>query len=299
MSDNVTKKQQPAAPREITIGGPAAGPALVVRADEVMEGDLVIALFADGTTVNTATVGDGILHATSYVAAPAPAEPCDCLACEEYDESETGPGVVLSRTTPWAMCDVAPASAPVVIRRPAPGPDLTQVSGWWAITTVAGVEIARVRAQSAEDMNRAAKALPEVQAALARDGDFHGRQLYRSQAATPGSLPSHAAHPDLRAALAVLTNLRLARPIGDIDADRADVADDTVNGLLIEPRGHGRVAAYWVVEGMLTRADGAPHRSELAVIREKFLEAGWTIEGATTCVFACRPDRTTCEQPAA
>ncbi|WKU45985.1 hypothetical protein Q3V23_19035 [Streptomyces sp. VNUA116] len=53
----------------------------------------------------------------------------------------------------------------------------------WTIMTRAEVEIARVEGATVEDMTRAAKALPEVRANIAREGGFARRRLYRSELA--------------------------------------------------------------------------------------------------------------------
>ncbi|MFC9068819.1 hypothetical protein [Streptomyces harbinensis] len=295
----------PAAPteegasREIMIGGPFAGPALVVRADQVRDDDLIMAAFPAGTTVDAAISGREIPHATPVLAAPAAFDVgCWCGACKEYAHRCTAPAVVLARTTPWGTCAVVSAGDPVAVRRPVSvTTDRGPVSDWWVITTRAGAEVARVQAADYAAVTRAAEQLPEVTAVSRREGGYSVRRLFAAEAATPGCRPAHAAHPDVRAALEALTNLRLARLQDDTETHRtADEIDASVTGLMVEPRGRGRVAAYWMVEGMHTTPEGEAHRAQLDIIRAKFREAGWAVElGSLTCVFAWRPDRTDAE----
>ncbi|MDT0346774.1 hypothetical protein [Streptomyces litchfieldiae] len=109
-----------------------------------------------------------------------------------------------------------------------------------------------------------------------------------------GSLPRHATHPDVVAARAALAEVKPARLTDDIDthrsADERDI-DRSVRGYMLDPRGNGRVAAYWIEGGLHTRPDSEPHTVELGFLRDRFERAGWTVEPKSlTCVFAWRPD---------
>ncbi|MFD4371513.1 hypothetical protein ACFWPY_07965 [Streptomyces sp. NPDC058527] len=111
---------------------------------------------------------------------------------------------------------------------------------------------------------------------------------------TQGSAPKHSTDPDARAALAVLAPLRLAEV-----TDHTDVAgqpgdldhEPSAWGFLVEPRGQGRLALYWVEAGRYVRPDGAPFAVELEIGADKLRKAGWKIEANTRrCVMAWRPE---------
>jgi hypothetical protein len=107
-----------------------------------------------------------------------------------------------------------------------------------------------------------------------------------------GSLPRHAAHPDVVAAREALRELKAARLTDDTDthrsADERDI-DPSVRGYMLEPKGSGLVAAYWVERGLHSLPDGAPHEVQLDILRDRFTDAGWTVDTGLWCVFAWRP----------
>ncbi|MFB7899968.1 hypothetical protein ACFC1B_26995 [Streptomyces xiamenensis] len=125
------------APCEITIDGPFPGPALIVRGDQVLDGDIVYGAFMSGVTVAEAGAGTAFLHAESYIASPAPHTSCGCLGCGQYADNETAPGITLARITPWDVCDVVPADSPVIIRRTYSAEEIagTWRDGWIGIHT--------------------------------------------------------------------------------------------------------------------------------------------------------------------
>ncbi len=96
-----------------------------------------------------------------------------------------------------------------------------------------------------------------------------------------GCLPKHAQHPDVRAALGALTGhskretLRLAALRGDDIEDNPHAA-----GVMVEPRGHGLVALYWLVDGQYRDQDGAPHRVQLEILRTRMAAADWLVEAS-------------------
>ncbi|MCY0961485.1 hypothetical protein [Streptomyces sp. H27-H5] len=99
-----------------------------------------------------------------------------------------------------------------------------------------------------------------------------------------GSLPRHCDNADVRAALLALKGLHLA----ELTDEGHEAATDY--GYMVEPRGQGRVAIYWVRGGDITEADGRPWTVELQIARDRLAEAGWLVEGRSrNCVFAWHP----------
>ncbi|MEK9521443.1 hypothetical protein MIU24_18915 [Streptomyces venezuelae] len=111
---------------------------------------------------------------------------------------------------------------------------------------------------------------------------------------TKGSAPKHSTDPDARAALDALAALRLAEVTDhtDIAAQPGDLDHAPAAwGFLVEPRGHGRVALYWIEAGRYVRPDGEPFAVELEIGAERLRKAGWKIEAGTRrCVMAWRPE---------
>ncbi|MFF2922742.1 hypothetical protein ACFVTP_10115 [Streptomyces celluloflavus] len=77
--------------------------------------------------------------------------------------------------------DVDAVTAPAVEKQQPAKPD--EPSDTWSIMTRSGEEIARVEGATAEDMTRAAEALPAVRASIKREGGFARRRLYTSELA--------------------------------------------------------------------------------------------------------------------
>jgi hypothetical protein len=105
---------------------------------------------------------------------------------------------------------------------------------------------------------------------------------------TKGSTPEHSDDPDVRAAIAALGDLKLAEVTDDFDPKEG--AD--VRGFLVEPRGHGRVAVYWVFAGLLRDHRDKPFRVELQIAADRLRDAGWRVEPTTRAsigIFAWRP----------
>ncbi|APD18582.1 hypothetical protein SEA_PICARD_53 [Streptomyces phage Picard] len=111
---------------------------------------------------------------------------------------------------------------------------------------------------------------------------------------TKGSAPKHSTDPDTRAALDALAALRLAEVTDhtDITAQAGDLDHTQAAwGFLVEPRGHGRVALYWIEAGRYVGPDGKPFAVELEIGAERLRKAGWKIEtGTHRCVMAWRPE---------
>lgn len=137
--------------------------------------------------------------------------------------------------------------------------------------------------------DRAVRPAPQPPAAGSEPAVIEGA-IVSHKGTAKGSLPKHAADPDVRAALDALTPLRLAALADDYDDEEAD---PSIGGVMVEPRGNGRVAAYWLVGGQHRTPDREPWHVELDIIRRKFAEAGWTVEPQSLwCVFAWRPGTT-------
>lgn len=103
--------------------------------------------------------------------------------------------------------------------------------------------------------------------------------LHRGEAR--GCLPKHAQHPDVRAALAALT-AHGARPLQLAALQGDDVEDNPhASGAMVEPRGDGLVAVYWLVDGDHRGEQGKPHRVQLEILRTHLREADWLIEAGT------------------
>ncbi|MCA6093475.1 hypothetical protein LE181_15065 [Streptomyces sp. SCA3-4] len=206
-------------------------------------------------------------------------------------------------------------------------PTRDEPSNTWTITNRNGVEIARVEGATAEDMTRAAEALPRVRATIRREGGFTRRRLWVSEltpadveqvptaieaeqqpvseverrvvegvvvehaGTTEGSRPQHATHPDVVAARAVLSPLKPASVSEDTEITEPDEATPTVRGYLVEPRGNGRIAAYWLEGGLIvSRRDAVNGDVPLSIVADKFRAAGWTVEPRSLrAVFAWRP----------
>ncbi|MFC4506613.1 MULTISPECIES: hypothetical protein [Streptomyces] len=105
---------------------------------------------------------------------------------------------------------------------------------------------------------------------------------------TKGSLPKHSDDPHVRAAIGALGNLKLAELTDDFDPKEG--AD--VRGFMVEPRGHGRVAVYWVFGGLLRDYNDKPFRVELQIAADNLRDACWRVEPtakSSLCMFAWGP----------
>ncbi|MEZ7005041.1 hypothetical protein [Streptomyces sp. AD55] len=112
-------------------------------------------------------------------------------------------------------------------------------------------------------------------------------------ARTRGTHPRYVLDENVRAALEVLAACHFAEVPNDFNPAAevgAEDHDSGVTGLLVEPRGNGHVAAYWVQEGQYVQSDGRPWSHQLRDLRRKFEDAGWTVvPGGRRVVTACRP----------
>ncbi|MEU2179703.1 hypothetical protein [Streptomyces thermolilacinus] len=117
-----------------------------------------------------------------------------------------------------------------------------------------------------------------------------------------GSTPSDATHPDVVAAREALAGLAAATLTDHHDFSEPRDDERNVRGYVINPRGHGRVALYWLEGGRNVRRDEMPHGPALDCLADRMTRRGWTVEKmlrSSLCVFALRPAEDEVEQPAA
>ncbi|MEX2984561.1 hypothetical protein [Streptomyces sp. C36] len=218
------------------------------------------------------------------------------------------------------------AEAPAAEHQEQPARD--EPSDTWTITNRAGVEIARVEGATAEDMTRAAEALPKVRAMIRREGGFTRRRLWVSEltpadveqaptaagaeqqpvaeverrvvegvvvehaGTTEGSWPRHATHPDVIAARAALDGLAVATVTEHHDVTDPTEDEQSVRGYLVDPRKHGRVAVYWLEQGRIVRREDPWRGPSLDCLADRLGRRGWVVEKLTRssqCVFAHVP----------
>ncbi|MEO3851731.1 hypothetical protein ABGB09_29585 [Streptomyces sp. B8F3] len=108
-----------------------------------------------------------------------------------------------------------------------------------------------------------------------------------------GSLPQNTVHPDVIAARIALHPMLPATLTDHSEVTDPDEADPQVRGYMIDPRGGGRVAVYWIEAGLAVRRDDPLHGPSLDAIGHTLHSKGWRIEPilrGTRCFFAWRPD---------
>ncbi|MFE6689626.1 hypothetical protein ACFVFQ_24500 [Streptomyces sp. NPDC057743] len=118
-----------------------------------------------------------------------------------------------------------------------------------------------------------------------------------------GCAPSDATHPDVAAAREALVGLAAATLTDHHDYSEPSDDERTVRGYVIDPRGHGLVALYWLEEGKNVRRDELPHGPALDCLAWTMERSGWEVERmlrSSQCVFAHRPveDAAPAELPA-
>jgi hypothetical protein len=108
-----------------------------------------------------------------------------------------------------------------------------------------------------------------------------------------GSKPSDATHTDVIAACAALANLKPATLTEHHDVSEPTEDELDVRGYVVDPRGGGRVAVYWLEGGRIVRHDDAWHGPSLDCLADRLTRSGWAVEKtlrSSLCVFAHRPD---------
>ncbi|MGW5851987.1 hypothetical protein ACWFQ8_29255 [Streptomyces sp. NPDC055254] len=112
-----------------------------------------------------------------------------------------------------------------------------------------------------------------------------------------GSRPSDITHPDVVAAREALRPLLPATVTEHTEITEPDEADPTVRGYLVEPRGNGRIAAYWIESGLITSRKDKWNGVCVEILAKAFTDAGWKVEPhSLRAVFAWRPDTNTTAQ---
>jgi hypothetical protein len=100
-----------------------------------------------------------------------------------------------------------------------------------------------------------------------------------------GSMPEHADHPDVRAAITALDPLKPAELTGHELKDNPDAS-----GFMVEPREDGNVAVYWLEDGSYRTAKGSIRHTQVTILANRLRAAGWTVRpGRSACVFAHTP----------
>ncbi|MGZ9931950.1 hypothetical protein ACXNSR_18985 [Streptomyces sp. NC-S4] len=108
-----------------------------------------------------------------------------------------------------------------------------------------------------------------------------------------GSTPSHAPHPNVRAACEALSGLAVATLTDRHDVSAPAEEEQAVRGYMVEPREGRRVAVYWLEGGRTIRHDDRWHGAALDCLSYRLTTRGWTVEGlypSSQCVFAVRPE---------
>lgn len=107
-----------------------------------------------------------------------------------------------------------------------------------------------------------------------------------------GSTPSNATHPAVVAAREALAGLAAASLTDHHDFSAPSDDERNVRGYVIDPRGQGRVALYWLEDGRNIRRDEMPHGPALDCLADRMSRRGWAVEKmlrSSQCVFAHRP----------
>lgn len=148
--------------------------------------------------------------------------------------------------------------------------------------------------QAATTVNRVVRESHPAAPAVVKPAAVEG-VVVKHAGTAEGSTPSNASHPDVAAARTALGSMKAA-PM----TDHHDVSDPTedersVRGYLVEPRGQGRVALYWLEGGRVVRREGW-HGPSLDCMAWTMGRAGWAVEKlrpSSQCVFAHVPTETT------
>ncbi|MFD9600215.1 hypothetical protein [Streptomyces sp. NPDC059970] len=135
--------------------------------------------------------------------------------------------------------------------------------------------------QDATTVNRVVReshpAAPAVVEPAAVEGVVVEGVVVEHAGTAEGSTPSNASHPDVAAVRAALGSMKAATM-----TDHHDVSDPTedersVRGYLVEPRGQGRVALYWLEGGRAVSREGW-HGPSLDCMAWTMGRAGWAVE---------------------
>ncbi|UQA95656.1 hypothetical protein [Streptomyces halobius] len=109
---------------------------------------------------------------------------------------------------------------------------------------------------------------------------------------TKGCAPRHVDHPDVAAARKALDGLKHAALTDRHDISEPTEEEQDVRGYVIDPRGHGRVALYWLEGGRIVRHDDPAYGAALDCLEDRMRRRGWSTEKmlrSSHCLFAHVP----------
>ncbi|WP_406501570.1 hypothetical protein OHA04_27510 [Streptomyces sp. NBC_01590] len=117
--------------------------------------------------------------------------------------------------------------------------------------------------------------------------------IVQHDGATKGCVPRDVEHPDVLAARRALAGLAAARLTDHHDVSEPTEQERDVRGYMVNPRGQGRVAIYWLEGGEIIRRDTPLHGAALDCLEDRMKREGWETEcmgRSAQCLFAHVPD---------
>ncbi|MGW8602973.1 hypothetical protein ACWGLB_28990 [Streptomyces sp. NPDC055893] len=117
--------------------------------------------------------------------------------------------------------------------------------------------------------------------------------IVQHDGATDGCVPADVEHPDVLAARRALAGLAAARLTDHHDTSEPTEEQRDVRGYMVNPRGQGRVAIYWLEGGETIRRDTPLHGAALNCLEDRMKREGWQTERmgrSALCLFAHVPD---------
>ncbi|GGW99873.1 hypothetical protein [Streptomyces chryseus] len=117
--------------------------------------------------------------------------------------------------------------------------------------------------------------------------------IVQHDGATEGCAPRDVEHPDVLAARRALAGLAAARLTDHHDVSEPTEEEEDVRGYMVNPRGQGRVAIYWLEGGEIIRRDTPLHGAALDCLEDRMKREGWETERmgrSAQCLFAHVPD---------
>ncbi|MGW6416313.1 hypothetical protein [Streptomyces sp. NPDC055055] len=117
--------------------------------------------------------------------------------------------------------------------------------------------------------------------------------IVQHDGATDGCVPADVEHPDVQAARRALAGLAAARLTDHHDVSEPTEEQRDVRGYMVNPRGQGRVAIYWLEGGETIRRDTPLHGAALNCLEDRMKREGWATERmgrSALCLFAHVPD---------
>ncbi|MBT2492364.1 hypothetical protein J7E96_28410 [Streptomyces sp. ISL-96] len=117
--------------------------------------------------------------------------------------------------------------------------------------------------------------------------------IVQHDGATEGCVPRDVTHPDVLAARRALAGLAAARLTDHHDVSEPTEEEQQVRGYMVNPRGQGRVAVYWLEGGQIIRRDTPLHGAALDCLEDRMRRQGWETERmgrSAQCLFAHVPE---------